>query len=362
MERLGASCPTGALEEINGGRVVSTPLALRATASLMTSVAQLSVIPYLDVECLSGRFIATLCFHDGDWRMWIAAGARGEMLIETRAVPAEACYFARVPEAPTDLLFPFLDFLAQRACCSDNGRAFNGVVDDVFNLSGSLAKLAFLARSSKDVGHGLARMATSEVEYIVFVCRSLFDLLQEVLSNVWEQVTLVDPTVRKQKLKDSFADMLVYKGEPSDAAAIAARFGLPLAIAVCYVDARPVFDGLRQLRDKLVHLGSQIPHIFVCDDAFMITRGSNPFPGEFHWDPTECGPNDLVPLVPVIETVIHRVLAVCDEFAAAWSEVISMPPPVCPGLHLYARGYFSRELTEALASGTRRSGVSIGTS
>jgi hypothetical protein len=50
-------------------------------------LSKLSVIPYLDVSNLHGRFISTLMFYDaGAWRMWISAG---DQLVEIKAWPAE---------------------------------------------------------------------------------------------------------------------------------------------------------------------------------------------------------------------------------------------------------------------------------
>jgi hypothetical protein len=37
-------------------------------------LSKLSAIPYLDLSDVQGRTISSLCFHDGDWKMWINAG------------------------------------------------------------------------------------------------------------------------------------------------------------------------------------------------------------------------------------------------------------------------------------------------
>lgn len=70
----------------------------------------------------------------------------------------------------------FLNFVAQYANRRSVMRAFDAIQDDIFNLSASLAKLSII-HSAADNVDGSARMAATEVEYILFVCRSLFDLL-----------------------------------------------------------------------------------------------------------------------------------------------------------------------------------------
>ncbi|MEF2549592.1 hypothetical protein VQ045_21000 [Aurantimonas sp. E1-2-R+4] len=320
----------------------------------MITIAQLATIPYLDTSALDGRFLATLSFYDNGWRMWLAAGEQREQLIEIKGEPAEACYFAAAPVVISDLYLPFFDFLSQRANYLQIKYAFSGIKDDLFNLSGSLAKLALLDQSHQAVPHGLSRMATSEVEYIVMVMRSLFDLFQEAMVKLWDRVTLLDASVTKCKLKPSFADMLRYKGEPSSAEEIASRFGLPINIAACYARGNAIFDNLKRLRDNLVHQGSPLPHIFGSEAPFLIARRDNPFPEIEVWHDDERRPNDLVPLLPVLETLIYRSFRVCDELAEAFASVVQFPPPVAPDMAIFARGDFTDHLVAAIASGAQR--------
>ena len=320
----------------------------------MVTIAQLEAIPYIDAKALSGRFLPSLTFHDENWRLWMVAGNDGEMLIEIQGFPAEACYFARQPEAPDDLYLPFFDFLAQRANYLKMQRAFHGVQDDIFNLSGSLAKLDLLQQSHDAVPHGLSRMATGEIEYFMVVLRSLFDLYQEALMKLWDSVTLADASIAKKKLKESFADMLKFEDKPADAETIAKRFGLPLKIAEVYDRSRTIFDGLRKLRDNLVHNGSQAPHIFGGSGPFVIALRDNPFPELGIWEESERQPNDLVPLLPVLETLLYRSFLVCNELADAFLEVIQLPPPVAPSMGFFAKGYFTGKVVKAIESGSRR--------
>ncbi|KQN93551.1 hypothetical protein ASE95_00960 [Sphingomonas sp. Leaf231] len=320
----------------------------------MVTIAQLAAIPFLDTSALAGRFLPSLAFHDDGWRLWTAAGERGEMLIEIKGVPAEACYFARQAEAAGDLNLPFFDFLAQRANFMALQRAFAGIQDDIFNLSGSLAKLALVEQSRDRVPHGISRMATSEVEYIIMMLRSLLDLFQEVMMKLWDSIELIDGDAAKRKLKPSFADMLTFKGAPSPADEIAQRFGLPMEIATCYDRGRAIFNGLKRLRDNLVHKGSQLPHIFGGEGPFVIALRDNPFPDLGIWEETERQPNDLFPLLPVLEILIFRTFLICDELSAGYQRVIQFPPPVAPGMAFFARGYFTSRIADALVSGARR--------
>jgi hypothetical protein len=56
-------------------------------------------------------------------------------------------------------------------------------------------------------------MAATEVEYILSVCGSVFDLLQELLAKLRSTITLVDPTKRQKALKKTFSDMTLHANE-----------------------------------------------------------------------------------------------------------------------------------------------------
>lgn len=317
------------------------------------AVERLKVIPYLDHANLSGRFLAAFCFYDRGWRMWLAVGEDGQRLQEVQGIPAEAGYFSAEPVAADDLHLPFLNFLSQQACYLDVLRAFGGILDDIFNLSGSLAKLELLHASRDAVPHGLSRMAAGEVEYIVLVCRSLFDLFQEVMAKLWDRIHLHEPSHR-QKLRLSFREIVTFQGLACDADRIASRFGLPPQIAACYERGRVIFDELRELRDKLVHMGSRFPHIFAAEEAFLVARERTPFTNLVFWDESEVHPNDLVPLLPVLEMLVCRTFAVFDDFSTALLSTIQFPPTIVPGMHYFVRGDFTGHLVRALASGARR--------
>lgn len=163
-------------------------------------MAMLDEIPYLDHATITGRFLSCLTFYDeGDWHFWMLAGEPGEQrLFKMKGWPAEAVYFAREPVEASDLYLPSIDFTGRIACYSEVQKAVGGIRDDIFNLSASLAKLELLQGSKEQIPHGLSRMATTEVEYIVLVCRSLFDLFQEILVKLWNRVQLLDGSIQRR--------------------------------------------------------------------------------------------------------------------------------------------------------------------
>lgn len=315
-------------------------------------VSKLSTIPYLDISNLHGRFISTLMFYDaGAWRMWILAG---DQLVEIKAWPAESFYFAAKPESPTDICFHFLDFIAQRASFSELKKPILGLQDDVFNLSASLAKVSHLHATRDIVGSGVSRMAVTEVEYLFSVCRSAFDLLQEIASALWETIKLHDSSANKKPLKETFSKMVLFQGRASTEKELIERFGLPQPLAAYYVRNAKFFMTLREFRDNVIHRGSQVQTIFSSETGFLIQHSLKPFSDMAIWSEEEKQPNDLVPLFPALCIVVHKTLSACEDFSSTIEQVIQFPPQIVPNMHFFMRGYFNEMFSAALHDANSR--------
>lgn len=309
------------------------------------NVNKFSAIPYLQPDHFAGRFMCTLCFYDDGWHSWADVG---DQLMKVQMWPAEAPYFGTTPEAETDLSFHFMDLFAQRASFVEIGRPFVGLQDDIYNLGASLAKLRWLHDSRSGIGSGVSRMVSTEIEFIVSVCRSIFDLLQEIVSKLWAHVTFRLVPETKKKLKETYSDMLLYKGSPSSAGKLVERFGMPGELADCYVRSSDFFMTLRQFRDNIAHRGSQVQSIFEGNDGFLIRKALVPFRDIDIWRPEERTETELVPLLPVLGYVISKTLGVCEDFSLTIERIINLLPPIAPGMRLFMRGYFNEGLMAAL--------------
>lgn len=314
-------------------------------------LSKLAVIPYLDLSNHQGRTLSSLCFYDGDWKMWISAG---NQLIQTRAWPAESFYFARAPERPSDICLQTLNFIAQRASFPELMKAFLGFQDDIFNVSASLAKIGFLHAHRDTIKHGIGRMAITEVEYILSVCRSMFDLLQEMVGHIWKSIQLFDGSIKKKPLKDSFSAMILLSGEPASAIQISERFGLPSALADVYVGNSQFFLNLRRIRDNIAHRGSQVQTIFTGERGFLVAGNLRPFSDWNIWHDDEREPNGLVPLLPALGLVVHHTLEACEEFFHTLEGIIAFPTPLVPGMAFFMRGYFNDNFVAILRDAAQR--------
>jgi hypothetical protein len=293
-------------------------------------------------------------FHDnGSWKSWIAAG---DQLFQMQAWPAESVYFSKDEAAPSDIAFHFLDFMSQQASFPQVIPALFGIRDDYFNLSASLAKIQHLHATRAAVRDGCSRMVISEVEYVFLVCRSIFDLLQEIALKLWDNIQLMDTSVEKKPLKESFNAMTQYKGKPATRESLESRFGLPGPLADYYVRWQGFFELLRAFRDNIVHRGSRVQTIFTGDSDFLISKSLRPFHDMDVWQEDERLPNDLVPLMPALGVVVYKTFQACDDFSVTLSRIVRFPPPIAPGMRLFMRGYFNESLSLILRDAAERLG------
>jgi len=225
-----------------------------------------------------------------------------------------------------------------------------GLRDDFYNLSASLAKLDLLFRLREDAETkgGTSRMVATEVEYIFSVCRSIFDLLQEIIAKLWASVSLLDTTIKKRQLKKSFGYMVLLDGTPRTRDDLISKFGMPQALADCYARNSEFFLLLRTFRDNIVHNGSRVPIIFSTEKGFAVRETVRPFSDFNVWTEEHKQENGLCHLQPALGYAINRTIGACEDFSQTLETIIRFPPPIAPGLKLFMRGYFNAHLIASL--------------
>ncbi len=222
---------------------------------------ELSKVPWLALDPHNDRYLSLAPLWDGHgWRLWLPVPGHG--LIETKPVGlAEGAYVATEPAAPADLNFPFVEFIWKRANWPNVHHWLTAIEQDVHQIAASLGKIDFFwaMRDRIPDQQGLARFVASEVEYLLMICRSVLDELQEVLRNIWEHIRLLDKMEQRRKgpLPPSFAKMVIHDQKLMSAQDIRTRRRIPLPLASAYEAAGAFVHVLRTLRDGVVHGGSQ---------------------------------------------------------------------------------------------------------
>lgn len=308
-------------------------------------IAQLREIPFVNASAYApDRHLSNLNFFvNSEWHCWIAGNCQLHKMIMQ---PVEADYFGDRPERATDRCYRFLNLVAQRASYPEMFRASRGIWNDIQNLAASLAKLNLFYESSK-LGQQTWRFAATEVEYIVAVCRSIFDLLQEMIGSLWERIELKDKSVRKKPLPASFRAVMYQSKALLSAPEITKKYGLPPAFAEWYLSQEKFFMALRDVRDRIAHRGDEAMEIVFSTERGHAIRRNEPIWGELYdWPLAVELPNQLVPLRPLLHSVIARVIKVTDSFADVLEGTIGLAQELYPGLRLFSRGYHDSELAQ----------------
>jgi hypothetical protein len=311
-------------------------------------VSELSKIPFIDSINLQGRWLPSLTFYvEDEWSMWIPT-EKG--LQKIKGWPAEAFYFGDKPESEYDIYLHFLDFLAQKASFQPITKPLRGLDDDFFNLSASVAKIDFLYEKRDEFKQGISRMVATEIEYIFSVCRSIFDLLQEIISKLWGTIQLIDGNIKKQPIPETFSKMTKSLYHNNDHKILVKKYGLPPQLAEFYTRYFGFFSSLKEFRDNVSHRGSSIEMIFSTEKGFAVRENQVPFSRYEIWTEEHKQKNGLCSLRPAIGYTIHETLSACETFSTTIDSIIQFPPPLVPGLKLFMRGYFNQNLIETIKS------------
>ena len=316
---------------------------------------QLKKLPYLDVSVLDGRTVHLMPLWDGTrWHMWVQTPVG---LIEINVVDTtESDYVAKSAAQPSDLFIPFIHVMWQQASWSEICPLIVAIGDDFHNMGTSVAKLKRFHTFRKEIGgKGSHKFALTELEYLVTLCRTTFDLLQEMMAWIWKnRVHLNDERAeafrRAHPLPKTFSKMVLHEKEQVRSAEdIEAQFGLPKAMAEQYERVAPFFAELRRIRDRIVHGGSGFGMIFETEHGFCVDPKKHPFNTFENWRPEHYHNDNIASVLPWIADTILRTIDACSSLMTAFGAVVKLPPPIAPGYMVFVRGYHNETFAELLS-------------
>ena len=298
-------------------------------------LAALKEVPFFRSDLDPAHPILSLQFYvDEQWHCWLP---HDDKLVKVKMWPVESNYFGDKPERKSDQHFALLDMMAQHTFGSEMQRGFQAISNDFQGLSASLGKLRLFYESRDNKSYGITRFVQCEIEYLAILCRSIFDLLQEIVGAHVARLAVLDGP-KPRKLPNSFRDVVRKNNRDQTSSEIASRYDLPTPIAEWYARHCPFFITLRSIRDAIIHRGATIDLIFATERGFAVSRKNDPFRGLYDW-PSDCElPNSLVPVRPALATMVTNTLLACDDFAATLLSSVNLPPQLAPKLTLYSRG------------------------
>lgn len=303
------------------------------------SKEEIAKVSYIEVDSFDERVIPLQPCYLGEstWESWISTE---NGLLPFKVVDViDACYFSKEPARNTDIYIGFINLIMKRAYFKELVHFENGILEDINNLSASVAKInTFHDMWRKDKDIISRRFITTELEYIFKVCRSLFDLLQEVIMKIWSRFQYIDTTLEVKKLAPKFSKMIFHNSQISTSQEIAERYLIPLPLAEFYERNGKFFSWLRSYRDKISHGGNSIQSLYIMDDGFAISTESEPFKGLHIWEHSELKPNGLGSVRAVVSYAILNTLTALEDFSVVIQSIMQLPPDIAPKHNVYARG------------------------
>jgi hypothetical protein len=258
-------------------------------------------------------------------------------------------YFAKKPfNEDKDVFFPFMNFMYQKASIPLLKPIFfklNCVRSDLHNLSTSLKKLEVFHQIRSDKSLYVTHFATTEIEYIFIVCRSLFDLFQGIAKLLWSNINLVDTTIEKKELLDTFSKMVLRDNKVKTYEELKI-YGLPDNWINFYIQEADFFLKLRNFRNNIIHHGHTLPTFFIDDKGFAVKSDYEPFAVFNVWNKSTFLPNDLAPIKPIVAFVINESIGVMSKFVEMFSKSFVFPEEIAPGYFLFMSGPHIHKLAE----------------
>jgi hypothetical protein len=239
--------------------------------------------------------------------------------------------------------------MIQRAYWPDVRHWVSAVESDIQNAGTALAKIDLFFSVRKQVGElNVGYYVTTEFEYVIGVCRSMLDALQETLRRLWVKIRLLDPSVKKREMPQSFASVVLSGDKPQHVATLVEKYGLPEPLARCYANAAAFFAVLKELRDGILHGGQDGPRVLVADRGFIIDRAAKPFADLGVWDERSFFNDHSASLRPVLAHVVLRAVSICSEFASVLEQIFRFPGPCAPGYAVFMRGPHNQAVIDAM--------------
>jgi hypothetical protein len=299
-------------------------------------------LPHIDKTQLMGRSILLAPVWDGEvWKTWVPA-EQGKLIKLSIVDVAQSHYLAKNAAHEQDIYIPFIEFLWQHMSWPEVHREVSGITQDIHLMATSAAKLEHYYASKETIGpHLVTAFVNSEIEQLLVVARSAFDLLQATLAGFWNKyVRLLDPVMdenrRQRKMPPTFSKVVLDDESLRPAEKIAERYSLPIAMAEMYAKHGPFFQSLRKARDHVVHLGKTPDSVFSTERGFCVDPKARYF-RDFPWTEEHYYNENIVTLVPWVAQLVCRTLEACSDIVLSLNGQIALPPALAPDHHVFLR-------------------------
>lgn len=313
------------------------------------SKKEIQKLPYVTAIPQDGRIVPIQTFYDTaarEWFFYVPHGQSELIRIQDGEIISGSYLGHEKADPKKDIEFPLGSLIIQYLSFSETLAALGKLENDIHRSAAILEKYHVLwGQRNKD--HQSAKLLVeSELEYLIFLIRSLYDLLQGVACDLCRRFVRMDDRSIKamNKLPPSFADVVIQNGEIRAPGDLIDRYRMPDALAHWYYAQAPFFRELRQLRNGIAHHGQRPSTIFETEWGFAISPSDPPWnlfsewPVELQWK------GRLGSLRAVFAGFIEHSLQALTMFASVVPTFLELPPALGNDLRVFVRSPFGYQL------------------
>lgn len=300
------------------------------------SKEEIQKIPYVDNMPSDGRVVHLAPYFDEDKNDFISYVPNGDnKLMWVLAEPGDSGYYGKSKLNETnDIYLDFINTLVQNYSYCKINHTIGGIIKDFFNCSAFFEKYFIIHAHYLDTKNvSTSSLVATEIECFFGNIRSLYDLLQTIIKNLW----LIET---KKELKTSFAAMAEKTKDE-----LKTRYNLPDSLIDYYNDTAELFLIFREIRDKIYHGGHSVDFIYCVDDGFAIDKNDPILSKLSHvWPKDKVKNNDLVSLLALFSYITKQIIDNIDDLSSVLLESFTPKTPISITHKIFIRGYYFNHL------------------
>lgn len=314
-------------------------------------LTELTRLPFVDHSPSDGRRVILAPYYEPnhrDWHLYIRTDAEslGRM---AGGEPVYGGYFGKVAaDAGRDIELPLATLVTQHLSFPKVYGRLQGLENDIHQFAAIMEKYHRICAISAEPHISPGLLAASELEYLLLLLRSMYDLLQGIVAAIAGLFVALDDRSRRivKELPDSFRDVVMKGDELRSGDQIVEKYRLPPQLANWYVAEAPAFREVRRLRDSIAHHGRTVPTIFELQEGLGLIV-SDPIWSDYAVWPREARVDDKFGSVRALFAGLMLTgIGATARFADAIESCIQLPEAIGDGIRSYLRSPFGHWLID----------------
>jgi len=304
---------------------------------------ELEKLAYFIKKPTDGRPYPVMPFYNGKRFVQPLIKHKKLLLLEMTEL-IEGMYLAKeIVDPKKDMHLVIYETLFQEFSFSDILGFGKDLGRDLLNFGASIEKhdliIGDYTLSRKKKG-GHSYLISTELEYVFYNVRAMYDLVQIISRNIWKRIDLSDPSSKKRELPCSFSDVVLSKSghDILSSKEISEKYALPKSLADFYEKEAPFFKSCRSFRNDISHKGTTPDWLFMFEEGAAVSIMQVPFCNFAFWGESELRANNLGSVKALIAYIASRAIHATVNFCSALKTNIRLYESIAPKWHVFVRG------------------------